>query len=738
MKRTTLALAALFLAFHLPYLPQSLEDLDSINFALGIRRFDVARHQPHPPGYPVFIALAKAVHTVVPSEARALAILSVLAGSLAALALVVFFGRLDPDDPGAQPRALAATVLTISAPLYWLTSVRPLSDMTGFAAAVGVQALAMSAAGVWGITAASFLSAFGMGLRSQVAWLTVPLLALTIWRRLRSTPASGEHPAFRRATVAWPALAFLTGLLVWAVPLVILTGGPAAYWRALFNQGSEDLTNIVMLWTTHTPREVVLAFYYAFVAPWAVPAVAGAILTVAALGAVRGLWRRSNALLTLAVAFGPYLLFDLVFQETVTTRYALPLVAPIAYLAACGLELLGPTAALVALVAVSAFDAHIGGTTVAAYARQPSPVFRMLDGMKDEASIAGPTPVLAMHRREMFDLRRPFDWNGPPGVAARLPTPPKHEWLEVVKYWNGGGRRPVWFVADPLRSDLALLGIRDRPASFRWTLDYPVLLGGTRPNEMDWYVVNPPDWYLGEGWSLTPETAGVAGEDRRGPGYAPVEGWIRRWSTPATLMIGGRNLSSSGSVHLRVAVDERVVDQEEVGPGFFLRMIELPADGRTGRGDYARVAVSADAVGVSIEQFDAGPEDRVLVGYDDGWHEREYDPATGRLWRWTSDHGMLRVRSRRQALVLTLEGEVEAAAKSRVTIRIGDRIVAAQDIGRTFSIRQIMPQNFVVAGDNAITVTTDQTYVPAERRMLSRDRRLLGLKVYECHVTPVS
>ena len=83
MKRTTLALAALFLAFHLPYLPQSLEDLDSINFALGIRRFDVARHQPHPPGYPVFIALAKAVHTVVPSEARALAILSVLAGSLA-------------------------------------------------------------------------------------------------------------------------------------------------------------------------------------------------------------------------------------------------------------------------------------------------------------------------------------------------------------------------------------------------------------------------------------------------------------------------------------------------------------------------------------------------------------------------------------------------------------------------------------------------------------------------------
>jgi hypothetical protein len=29
--------------------------------------------------------------------------------------------------------------------------------------------------------------------------------------------------------------------------------------------------------------------------------------------------------------------------------------------------------------------------------------------------------------------------------------------MEVVNYWNRGGRLPVWFVADPLRSDLALI-----------------------------------------------------------------------------------------------------------------------------------------------------------------------------------------------------------------------------------------------------------------------------------------
>ena len=80
-------LAVVFLALHLPYFPTSLEDLDSINFALGVRQFDVAHHQPHPPGYPVYIALAKAVRAAVPDETRALALLSVVAGALGVVAM---------------------------------------------------------------------------------------------------------------------------------------------------------------------------------------------------------------------------------------------------------------------------------------------------------------------------------------------------------------------------------------------------------------------------------------------------------------------------------------------------------------------------------------------------------------------------------------------------------------------------------------------------------------------------
>ena len=63
-RRALAALALIFALAHLPFLAASLEDIDSVNFALGVRDFDVATHRPHPPGYPVYIALGKAAKAI--------------------------------------------------------------------------------------------------------------------------------------------------------------------------------------------------------------------------------------------------------------------------------------------------------------------------------------------------------------------------------------------------------------------------------------------------------------------------------------------------------------------------------------------------------------------------------------------------------------------------------------------------------------------------------------------------
>ena len=109
--RAVVALAAVYVAVHLAFLAPSLEDIDSINFALGLRQFDVANHQPHPPGYPVYIALGRVsqalTRAVAPSrdlarnEATALAIWSAVGAGLALLAVWSIFTALDSTRSSA-------------------------------------------------------------------------------------------------------------------------------------------------------------------------------------------------------------------------------------------------------------------------------------------------------------------------------------------------------------------------------------------------------------------------------------------------------------------------------------------------------------------------------------------------------------------------------------------------------------------------------------------------------------
>ena len=90
-------LAGVYLAAHLWSLAPALEDIDSINFGMGLRHFVPALHQPHPPGYPVYMAMGRlSLWTIehlttlrgVEAEARALIeLIEKQGGMLAAISL---------------------------------------------------------------------------------------------------------------------------------------------------------------------------------------------------------------------------------------------------------------------------------------------------------------------------------------------------------------------------------------------------------------------------------------------------------------------------------------------------------------------------------------------------------------------------------------------------------------------------------------------------------------------------
>jgi len=90
-------------------------------------------------------------------------------------------------------------------------------------------------------------------------------------------------------------------------------------------------------------------------------------------------------------------------------------------------------------------------------------------------------------------------------------------------------------------------------------------------------------------------------------------------------------------------------------------------------------------------------------------------------------------------LILSLTGETgPSTSPSRVTVRVGDRVLVRSTVGREFRISARIPAEAIAGDDREIIVETDRFVVPAERSWRTRDRRRLGLRIYDCQLRPVS
>ena len=751
-------LATVFLAAHLPFLAPALEDVDSANFVLGLRDFNPVLHQPHPPGYPFFIALGKLAQAAGLAPARALAVWGPIFGALAAFALAAIFRAIEaadePCDSGvARSRPLWATTLALACPLYWFTAVRPMSDVPGLAVALVAQALLATAwwrlRAVPGTDRAALVASgrlivlgaltagLAMGLRAQTLWLTGPALLLVVAYRIGRDPAG----ALLGATTA-----FGIGTLLWTVPVLSASGGLRAYVAAIGSQAAEDISGVDMLVRTRTLPALLDGLLHTFVTPWDSTVLALVVIAWGMVGVVAMFRRSRPGLLLLTTLVLPYGLFHIAFQETITTRYALPLMPAMSYLAVRGLSVAGRRAVTVGAAVLVAWAVGRAAPATVLYARTPSPVAQALADLQ-AARRQGADPPLGMH----FAFVRAAQANGGE-IGPRLASPVGHEWLEVVRLWLRDGARTVWFLADPARTDLALIDPRSRTLrrSYRWSYRLSSLVSGVRPTSLDWWEFETPGWFLAEGWALTPETAGVARRDGRSPVRMPIAGYLLRRRPDSSggegqvMLIGGRNLLPDGgnNARVRVTVDGREVKRLEVPAGFFLALFRLPPVPDETPDGYAALEIAASAdgagpAGVAIEQFDVRPAGEVVWGFDRGWHEAEFDPSKGRVWRWMGDRADTIVHAPGRDLTLTMAGESPLRYFSRaptVVIRVGRRELLRARLTDDFTLTTRIPHDVLAAAGGRVTVETDQTFVPAERSQ-SADRRRLGLRVWSVAIS---
>ena len=742
-------IAAGYLILHLPFLAPNLEDVDSINFALGLRDFDPGRHQPHPPGYPVYIALGRVSLFLISgiwstlaqtvAEATALALWSAFGGAVAIVALFHVFRALELEG-GVPRRSLGAgwaTGLAAAAPVFWISGLRPMSDMPGLALALSAQALILSGrTNRTHLALGACLAGLALGLRVQTMWLTMPLLALALVQQ-------------RQAGVSWlltrPVAALAAGVVAWAVPLLAMSGGIDGYLRALGTQADEDFAWVNMVWLNPTPRRLAFALYETFVQPWAALPLSVAVAAAAIAGALVLLVRERRVLLLLLLAFAPYALFHLLFQDTVFVRYALPTIPMVAFLAVRGVAIAGRFAPMMAvpLVAASLVVAVPGSV---AYGGESHPAFRAIAEASRKSESIRPAAVFSH-----FAI-----WRAVQAENGGLPvTEPRRqfEWLALVDYWAGGGTEPVWFLADARRTDLALIDPQSSRdvVRYRWSVANRPELSGTRPMGVDWYRFERPGWFAGQGWSLTAEAGGLARATATGPDHRPIEAWVRRRPGPMHLVVGGRHLGDPGdpAAVFELAVDGQVRDRwtVTVEERNFLRFLDLPDGIESGDGAYARLTIASRATGtgdrraaVAVRQFDIQPAQDMVYGLGDGWHEEEYDFPSGRRWRWTSEKSVIQTKGPPQAVRVTLRGEDPLKyfdAPPTVRLTAGGRVIGELRPAADFDWSVTVPAEDVARGLGAIAIETDRVYLPGAAEGTA-DERHLALRLFEWGVYPVA
>ena len=134
-------LLLLGLATRGPLVGAYLANWDAVQYALGMAEFDVTRHQPHPPGSLLYVALGRALLGLTGDPQRALGTISVLGGSVS-LVLCAVVGRM----LFGWRIAVAGTLLYATSPLTWYYGGVALPYALEGALVLGVVALLWPAA----------------------------------------------------------------------------------------------------------------------------------------------------------------------------------------------------------------------------------------------------------------------------------------------------------------------------------------------------------------------------------------------------------------------------------------------------------------------------------------------------------------------------------------------------------------------------------------------------------------
>ena len=201
-----------------PYRARMLYNWDAVQFALALHEFDIAKHQPHPPGYLLYVGLGRLLNARLGDPTLTYVALAMLFSAGTTFVLYALARRLYD-----RATAVVAAALLAVSPLFWFYGSVGLTYAAEAFAATIVAWFAYATLGgsvrhlCWGAVALGLAA----GMRQSVLLLLLPLWGGAALWGIRSR---------RRLVIAAGLL--VASVLAWLVPMIWLGGGLTAYLTA--------------------------------------------------------------------------------------------------------------------------------------------------------------------------------------------------------------------------------------------------------------------------------------------------------------------------------------------------------------------------------------------------------------------------------------------------------------------------------------------------------------------------
>jgi dolichyl-phosphate-mannose-protein mannosyltransferase len=213
----SLGIVAVTLLSRIPFRAQMPYGLDSIQFVLATNRYDVRLHQPHPPGYFLFVMMGRLLQTLLPDPNLSFILLSMISSTLAVW-LVFCLAR----QMSGTRSAVTSMVLMATSPVVWFHGEVALSNAADcfFVCLLALLCWRAVNRDYTNIYLSALVLGLAGGIRQNTLLFMAPLWFLSI-----------RKAGLRRCVLSFAILSL--AVVSWYVPMAVLSGGVGAYQSAL-------------------------------------------------------------------------------------------------------------------------------------------------------------------------------------------------------------------------------------------------------------------------------------------------------------------------------------------------------------------------------------------------------------------------------------------------------------------------------------------------------------------------